>query len=89
VKIADHYKKSARANIIGQIVTILIMSSVYDGGELFRSSVIAAPAFWTGFLIVMFRRPATPHATDRTWTRFGYLICFAACFFCRTVILGR
>jgi hypothetical protein len=80
------YEGTLKTMAAMQIGILFITSMIMDGGELFRMSAIAAAAYWSGVLIVMFRRRFSLTDTDVYLLKFGFYYSFCAVLVFRTVI---
>ena len=70
--ISARYRSPVRNSVCFQIPILLLGVLCLDGGELFSRCLVAFAAFWSGTILILFRRPRNPTKLDLEVIRFGY-----------------
>jgi len=78
--ISKDYKKPVIRTAVAQVIVLLIGTMVLDGGFFFATSLIAAAAYWFGFLAVIVRHPSSPTKGDLVWASAGFAVALALTF---------
>ena len=65
---------AAKNTLLVQVLLVLLSGSILDGGEILRVVLLAAVAWWIGFLPILCFRPATQKQSDRFFLKFGFLL---------------
>ena len=79
--ISARYWSAIRTSICFQIPILLLGVLCLDGGELFSRCLVAFAAFWSGTILILFRRPWNPTKLDLEVIRFGYPLLFVLALF--------
>jgi hypothetical protein len=78
--ISNSYKKPALRTAVAQAIVLILGSLVLDGGFFAWTALIAAAAYWAGFIIVVVRHPELPTRGDLVWASAGFAITLALTF---------
>jgi len=71
--ISPNYRKPIFEAVGLQLLLGFFSGTILDGGATARVFGIALIAFWLGAIVLIWRRPHSPTATDIKLLRFGYL----------------
>jgi len=73
LQIAPAYRPAIKVALVGQLISLLFLMTILDGGQTFRAATCGMAGFWIGVAIVMMRRPRSPSALDLLFVRWGFL----------------
>jgi hypothetical protein len=74
--VSASYWSPIRTSVCFQIPILLLGVLCLDGGELFSRCLVAFAAFWSGTILILFRRPRNASKLDLEVIRFGYPLLF-------------
>jgi hypothetical protein len=76
VTFSTEYSSALKVAICWQFLIAFVASTLLDGGETWRVSMIASAAFWVVAVVIILRRPASPTPSDLVYIRIGLLLAF-------------
>ena len=81
LSISPSYRKPICEAITLQVLLGFLSLLILDGGTTARICGIALAAFWSGALVLIWRRPQSPTRRDIELLRFGYMPVVVIAFF--------
>ncbi len=85
-RFSPSYQSTLKLIMIEQILLGLLAGLILDGGGVAQIFLYTLVAFWSGFAMIVLRRPTSPTKTDLFLIKWGTFILFVISFGMASVI---